>query len=272
MWLRLSRLSLTLIVVGVVSGLAVHYRTTTLRYLNQFTALVTYPFLALQRPVVATLHNLSLNRQTMQQLRDRVNELEVENQHLRSDLVKVYAERDTYQLSDTFAQFCQRYTYADAVPARILLKQLDEREHSFFIDVGSRVGVEPDMVVAVDRNLVGKVTEVYPWHSKVMLVTDRRCNVACYCVTTGAVGIHEGANDTERTAVTHVEHVATIHHGDFVLSSGKGLVFPLGFCLGKVSAITQDGLWHTLTLQPLVDFATLDYCSVFHAGQRSVES
>jgi rod shape-determining protein MreC len=134
------------------------------------------------------------------------------------------------------------------------------------IDAGSSKGVEKDMVVVYKHCLVGKVTEVYPWYSKVVAITDRTCKVAVQCVNQKTTGIHEGTNDLGATQLKYVSHLEPIEVGDYLISSGEGLVFPRGLGVGQIVSCAQSGLYHVIEVKPLIDMQKIAYCTVIKRG------
>lgn len=122
-------------------------------------------------------------------------------------------------------------------------------------------------MVALYKNcIIGKVTEVYPCHSKIVLVTDRTCNIAAVCAQSKALGIYHGANEEWTAHLEHVSHLAIIEQGDLVLSTGEGLIFPRGFGLGRITRSTRDGLFYTISLAPLVDVRAISHCYLVQKG------
>jgi cell shape-determining protein MreC len=49
---------------------------------------------------------------------------------------------------------------------------------------------------------------------------------------------------------------------DLVLSSGQGLIFPEGFCLGRIKQheLKEKELYHKVVLEPLVNLQTVGFC------------
>lgn len=68
-----------------------------------------------------------------------------------------------------------------------------------------------------------------------VLITDKHSEVAAYTNITNANGIVKGINNPDECELIYVNHLLSVSDEDLVLSSGQGLVFPEGFCLGQVS-------------------------------------
>src|SRR5439155_10101649 len=100
------------------------------------------------------------------------------------ETIKVTAQLAYVQDIKELYEFKQRYHIDQGQVAQVLVRHLSERSHYIFINVGSQQGIEKDMVVTHNNCLLGKITQVYPWYSKVTLITDRTCKVAALCAKT----------------------------------------------------------------------------------------
>ena len=178
----------------------------------------------------------------------------------------LHYDHDIKELAD----FKKRYEESHGHIAQILMKHFSDQSHFFLIDIGTRQGIKPDMVAVYKNCLIGKVAEVYPFYSKVVLITDKTCKVAAYCAQTHASGIHEGSNQSEQTMLNHVSHLSVMKEGDLILSSGEGLIFPQGFALGNVMSCKPNGLLYTVHVEPLVDMHALAYCLIIQKGAEAI--
>lgn len=221
-------------------------------YPIQFFSCLAYPALKINhfieslRPKVPSGEIASLQHQ--------LTVLQMQNVRLRAalsfaqDIKDLHVFNQRYQGRGTIAQVIARHITADA--------------HYYLIDAGTDKNITKDMIVLHNNNLVGKVIEVFPWYSKVALITDRHCKVASYCYQTHAHGIAEGENVHNRLTLRYVDHLAQIADGDTVFSSGQGLVFPAGFALGTVKEHAQEGLYKTVIIEPMSNFDEIAYCLV----------
>lgn len=164
--------------------------------------------------------------------------------------------------------FQKRFHTEHAHIAHVISRTLERNNQSLLINRGSLHGIKNNMIVLADNALVGKIINVYPWYARVQLITDPACKVAAHCAQTNAHGIAHGLGKNNKTMLEHVSHLDEIKVGDVVVSSGKGLIFPQGFALGKVAQVETKHVHHEVQLQPLCDFETLDYCVVL--GRESI--
>lgn len=246
-----------LIVVSVVA-----YRTALMARLASWVA---YPVLQGYRVAMHPLKQWRAHRETVWQLRSQLHEQEQELADLRAQNIYLRASMAYMQGVDELRRFKNRYEMKGTI-AHVLARNFSEQSHHFYIDLGAHDAIEKDMVVTYKNNLIGKVTEVYPWYSKVCLITDRQCKVAAYGATTRVHGIHEGSNQCGETSLCHVSHLTTVKRGELVFSSGEGLLFPEGLALGRITSCCTKGLYQEVGVTPLCNLKELEHCMVQARG------
>lgn len=193
-------------------------------------------------------------------LQARISELERENATLRAQQELVQdVTRENASLRKLLV-LRERFDLR-TMPARVIGVSPSNFERIVFIDRGRDDGVRRDMPVLAGEGLAGRVIEVSPGTAKVLLLTDRQSAVAGRLATNGKTGILEGTGGgTLRYELFDPETV--VEEGDRVLTSGyDGGVFPPGIPLGTVveAPPPHSALSRVVTVQPLVDFSSLDY-------------
>lgn len=253
---RLSSLTIALIIiscvaVGVVAPNAV----------KKTVSLCVYPLFCLQRTMLDYVSGVGARRATLHELETTVQALRHDNDLLMARLIE-NASIDHYMNGiEELLAFKRRYELHRAHCVQILSRTVSEQSHTLLIDAGSLRGIQVDMIALYNNVLLGRVVEVYPDYSKVVLVSDRGCKVAAYCSATGASGIHEGCNGTT-TLLSKVSHLDNVEEQDLVISSGEGLIFPQGFALGRITHSQKHELYYKITISPLIDIAKLSYCMI----------
>lgn len=238
--------------------------------LEKFSSYAVYPFLTLHRKCVEPVANWMTRRRTMSELEETLSHVMAERDQLMAESIELRSElrysADIKELEES------NKALSDSVvcTAQIIAKNFSHVSHYLLIDAGQTKGVMKDMVVVYKHCLVGKVVEVYPWYSKVVAITDRNCKVSACCLQTKTMGMHEGKNSLKATQINYVSHLESIEVGDYLVSSGEGLVFPRGLGLGQIVSCAQDGLYHVIEVKPLIDLAALNYCTVIQRGPRNL--
>jgi len=235
-------------------------------YLEEASSMIMYPVLVMQNRFIAPLYAWREQKKTVAELeaiiqkeRDQKDLLLAEN--IKLNALMAYAD----EVKELLA-FKESYQAEQAYITQIIFKSFSDQSHHFLIDKGSDHGIEPDMVAVYAQCLVGRVVEVYPYYSKIALLSDRQCNVAAYCELTRSTGIYEGCNNLEEGALSFVSHLSVVEENDLVVSSGEGLVFPQGFGLGRIKNHAIDGLYQKVVIEPLIDMRRLQYCMIIKKG------
>jgi rod shape-determining protein MreC len=237
-----------------------------LSYIDQYLSYCAYPLLIAQNKCVEPIKQFFTRRHTIAELYQKINHLEQERADAREKIVELSAQLAFAHDVSGITEFKNWYDASRAVLVQVLLKNFSEQEQFFFVDGGSNQQIKKDMVAVYKNNLIGRVVEVFPTYSKVMLVSDRMCKVAVYCAQSRAPGIYEGTNQADRGFVMHVSHLYPVNVGEIVISSGDGMIFPQGFALGKIASVVRDNLLYTITTEPLCDLRAIRHCYIVQKG------
>jgi rod shape-determining protein MreC len=187
-----------------------------------------------------------------------------ERDDLQAQLLELKATKNFAEETEEVRLFKDQYKNSVAVLVRVLMRQSGSAGNFFLVEGGEDRGIHKDTPVVYKNCLVGKVTEVCPYYSKVVLISDPNCKVAAYCDVTGTQGIYQGAQEGLFGALTHVGHLSELQEGDTVFSSGEGMIFPRGFGIGTVSSFVKNegDMQYTIAITPFLDFSVVDYCYV----------
>ena len=225
-----------------------------------------YPVLVLQHKIITPIKGILELRRSMQEMQQLLQAAQAERDELLAQNVELNSLISYNEDIKELTEFKKQYAYQEMALAQVLVKHFSDQTHYLLVDKGSKAGITVDMVAVYKNCLLGKVVEVQPLYSKVLLVTDALCKVAAYCAHTQASGIHEGSNNETMAGLRYVSHLTEIEPDDLVLSSGDGLVFPKGYALGKIASCKPEGLFYDVTVKPLIDFRTINYCFIIQKG------
>ncbi len=190
------------------------------------------------------------------ELRQRVDELE-ERRRARTDL-----ERENRELRDLLD--IRDHADLDTVTARAVALAPSSFEWTITIDVGANDGVERDMPVINGDGLVGRVIQVTPRSSRVLLAIDPSFSAAARSGRTGEIGTMSGRGG-DPMLMQPLDPSADVETGDeIVTSSYAGGVFPGGIPIGVVTDAGDPTARLTRTIQvlPYVDFTRLHHVHV----------
>jgi rod shape-determining protein MreC len=184
--------------------------------------------------------------ESLQERRRSTVDLQRENEELRG-LLEV---RDRGQL--------------ETIAARTVALGPSNFEWTITIDVGSEDGVERDMPVINGDGLVGRVIQVTPNASRVLLTIDPNFGAAARASRHGETGTIDGRGG-DPLVFRPLDPEIDLEVGDeIVTSTYQGGVFPGGIRIGTVSAVDEvaNRLAREFQVQPFVDFTRLHHVLV----------
>jgi len=231
-------------------------------FLERTASKIAYPFLLFSGGISDLMQGWTESKNSYQTLATKFDTLKLDYMNLIDQFIELRATHKQCASIPEITRFNERYNKQNNVMAKILLRHLDTDEHYMLINKGTRHGVAKDMVAVYQNHLLGRVHETYDWYSKILLITDQRCSVAAYASSTQAAGIVKGFNNDTRCTFNYVSHLFTVKDNDMVISSGQGLVFPEGFCLGRIclQSIKEKALYHHIEIEPIVNVRLINFC------------
>lgn len=109
---------------------------------------------------------------------------------------------------------------------------------TLLIDQGKEDGMKVDMPVLCPQGLVGKIFEVQVGHSQVLLLGDPQCRISAMVFDTGETGIIQPRSETVLNPLvvdfSYLPNNPRFQKDQWVITSGKGGVFPRGIPIGTI--------------------------------------
>jgi len=158
---------------------------------------------------------------TIQQLNNQVEQLESQNQQLRA--IVNYQNQSSKEL----------------ITARIIGRSPDSWWQLVTINAGKNQGVAINNVVISVGGLVGRVTQVTPNTSRVLLISDYNSRVGANLNRTGYQGFIKGQS-TQVGIMEFYAKVSDVQIGDVITSSSISTIFPPDIPIGKVTNINLN--------------------------------
>jgi rod shape-determining protein MreC len=203
---------------------------------------------------IAEIENLRTDRDA---LKSRNDQLTLENVQLRE---MAFQAQQAAQLAAA-----AKALKLETVSAPVIARDPSGVLHTIVLGAGSKEGVLLDDVVISDQGVVGRVSEVGPNYSKVLLVTDSGSAVSALVQGSRAAGIVRGQfGDT--LVMDWILQTEEVKVGDVVITAGLALgndlksLYPKGLILGKVVEVTkgENGTFQRAILVPAVDLRHLE--------------
>lgn len=222
--------------------------------LDTFRSIATTALLPIRYMVdlpVSTVHWLTARVATAQQLVAENARLRAHELLLESKLQKLLAlERENASLRSLFSSSSQLSGHA--MMAQILAVDLDPSLQQVVIDKGQINQAYNGQPVLDAYGVIGQLINVGYMTSRVLLITDAHSAVPVENARNGARSVAVGDSKSGRLILFGVPDSKDIQMGDLFLTSGLGLRYPVGYPVGKVTAIDhQSGKsFATIWLEP----------------------
>lgn len=195
-----------------------------------------------------------------------IGELKSENERLEKERVRLIAENA--KLSDVSKENEELRGQLELLPReKFSLKSAEvigRDVNWLYINQGSFNGLQKGMPVIINAGvLIGRVTEVFPSNSKVMLISNQESLINGATIDTNARGIVKGEYGLG-LLFDAVLQSDVLKAGDTVVTSGLGGDIPKGLLIGTLqeSRFSSDRLFQQATLVSPVKLDRLRYVFV----------
>jgi len=192
---------------------------------------------------------VDLPEQSWTWLNDRLQEREMllsENRQFRAQLM--LAELEVQKLASLTAEnvrLRELLHSSQKLNEEVMATQLigvnpDPFIHQIVINDGSQNGVNKGQAVLDQTGVMGQVTAVTPFTSRVLLVTDANHAIPVQVNRTGLRSVAYGRGNYDTLELTDIPHTQDIKVGDLLVSSGLGMRFPEGYPVARVTLVERD--------------------------------
>ncbi len=183
--------------------------------------------------VVLAVDRASAAWRDNQRLHQRVAELELENVRLRDEAVENQRLRLQLGLPPRRGVILK--------PVEVLALSGEAVPSYATLGAGRDQGVHEGDVVVTHEGLVGRISESYPWVSRVILLTDANAPVACEVESVGVMGIlHYVTTPYPRLVLSGVPLADTVRIGQRVVTSGLSRRYPRSIPVGQIIRLGID--------------------------------
>lgn len=156
-----------------------------------------------------------------QELKQRLVELEVQNQKLQELLGYVSAHQD------------------GGIGAPVIGRSADHWWQQILLGRGSRDGIQVGYIVSGTGGVVGRVTHVTPNASRVLLISDPTSQIGVTISRSRSMGYMRGQAEN-RAVMEFFDKVPDVRPGDVVSTSSFSQLFPPGLPIGRVESINLN--------------------------------
>lgn len=164
--------------------------------------------------------------------------LKGEIERLRLEQATVVEDARQGQRLQQLLGFKEHYIY-QTVPAQVIGTAGTDQSGIVYIDKGSKDGLKPDMPVVTQDGIVGRLRDVFPNTSQLMLISDATSGVGVILEATRTRGILKGGAFGQ-VQVVNVSPDDRIKSGEKIITSGGDQIFPRGLPVGTVDRAVTD--------------------------------
>jgi rod shape-determining protein MreC len=184
------------------------------------------------------------------QLKDQIEQLRLEQVRLNEDAVQAH------RLQALLA-FKEQYI-AKTVAAQVIGSSGSDSSRMLYIDKGEDQGLKRDMAVITADGIVGKVLQVFPSVSQVLLINDQSSGVGTILEKSRLQGFLKGTA-TGEVVLEGVMSDEQVAPGERVLTSGGDQIFPKGLPVGTVTKVgAGKDLFLNIQIKPAVNLGKLE--------------
>lgn len=151
------------------------------------------------------------------------------------------------------------------VTARVVADNRGAFVRAVLINAGAQHGVAKGQAAVTGRGLAGRVAEVGQNSARVLLITDINSRIPVVVQSTRQRAILAGDN-SGRPKMRYLPEDASVSHGQRVVTSGHGGVFPPGLPVGRVVKADSSAV----RVEPFADWNRMEYLRVVDYGLSGI--
>lgn len=226
-----------IILFGVVGGFALFHGVVNSTI--DFASYIVFP-------IQKRIYKIGTNIQETSDAITKYKEVLEENKRLQGENIK-YEQVVAYnnELLDENERLrkilgMKQENKLDIKVAKVNFRNQNNLYERFFIDLGSKDGMIPNMIVLTgDNKLIGKIDKVYSDYSVVNMITGENSNVSALSES-NMLGIVKGSNEDDGTLYFEPNTFQNILQvGEKVYTSGISDIYPKGLYIGDVCEIDE---------------------------------
>jgi len=175
-------------------------------------------------------------------LQKELDDLRMRNRELESQAAEG-------QRLASLLNFRTAHPEASMLAAEVIGASADPTSHTLFINRGERDHVRRNLAVITPEGIVGKIVEVFPTSSQVLLINDRDSGVGALFAGTRTHGVVKGSGDPN-PRMDYIVNDEKVQVGDKILTSGEDHIFPKDLPVGKVESTKASAPFQVISIAP----------------------
>ena len=194
------------------------------------------------------------------QMRAELDQLRIRNRELESQAAEA-------QRLNAILGFRDAHPEAQMLAAQVIGSSADPTSHTLFINRGDHDHVRLNLGVITSEGVVGKIVEVLPNTSQVLLINDKDSGVGAMFAATRTHGVVKGSGDPD-PRMEYVVNDEKVTEGDAIVTSGEDHIFPKDLPIGTVRAANAGSPFQVIRVQPAARLDRLEDVIVLLTQQQ----
>jgi len=175
-------------------------------------------------------------------LRSELDQLRLRNRELEGQASEA-------QRLSTLLNFRDAHVEVQMLAAQVIGASADPASHTLFLNRGDRDHVRRNLAVITPDGIVGKIVEVFPTTSQVLLINDKDSGAGALLSGTRTHGVVKGSGDPD-PRLDYVVNDEPVHAGEMVLTSGEDRIFPKDLLIGTVMVANPGNPFQVIHVRP----------------------
>lgn len=183
-------------------------------------------------------------------LRGEIDQLRLRNRELEGQAGEA-------QRLSVLLNFRDAHTEAQMLAAQVIGASADAASHTLFLNRGERDHVRRNLAVITPDGIVGKIVEVFPATSQVLLINDKDSGAGALFSDTRTHGVVKGSGDPD-PRMDYVVNDEPVRVGEMILTSGEDRIFPKDLLIGTVATANPGNPFQIIHVRPAANLERLE--------------
>jgi len=184
-------------------------------------------------------------------------QLRRENEALKLQIAQLQGKAAEADRLAVLLNFRKTHAEVPMVGARVIGASAGSASQTIQLDRGERDGIRRNMGVITPDGVVGKVVEVYPNTSQVLLLTDKESGVGAMLADSRIQSPVGGVGEPLLT-MKYVPNDDTVNLGERVITSGMDRIFPRDLPVGIIAEIKPGNPFKEIRIKPAANLERLE--------------
>jgi rod shape-determining protein MreC len=224
-------------------------RDHDVRLIRYWAAWIVMPFERGGTDAVSHTGGIWSNYISLRGVRAENARLRAELDRLRLQNRELAAQAGEAQRLSTVLKFGEAHPETPMLAAQVIGASADPASHTLFLNRGDHDRVRRNMAVITPDGIVGKIVEVLPSTSEVLLINDKDSGAGALLADTRTHGVVKGSGDPD-ARLDYIVNDEPVRVGEIVLTSGEDRIFPKDLLIGSITVANPGNPFQVIHVRP----------------------